>query len=99
MAEAIVIHKLDDIDAAFDKLIAEAEEWAREGAEKRAQAMKDAEDLVKGKEAVINVNLKREIANDLHHTRFVPLTLMENLVYSGQVRIATHKETRELSRT
>ena len=100
MAEVMKIHKLDDeLSAEFDKLIAETEQWTQENAEKRALAMREAAELAKGKEAVINVNLKREIANDLHHTRFVPLTLMERLVYSGQARIATHKETRELSRT
>ena len=97
MAEETVA--IYDMDAEFQKLIEEAEQWTRENADKREKAMKEAAELAKGKEAVINVNLKREIANDLHHTRFVPLTLMENLVYSGQVRIATHKETRELSRT
>ena len=88
-----------DMDAEFQKLIDEAEQWTQDNADKREKAMKEAAELAKGKEAVINVNLKRAIANDLHHTRMVPLTLIEVLVYSGQARIATHKETRELSRT
>ena len=96
MAEEVALY---DLDAEFQKLIDEAETWTKENAEKRALAMKEAAELAKGKEEVINVNLKRQIANDLHHTRFVPLTLNEVLVYSGQARIATHKETRELART
>lgn len=96
MAEEVAMY---DMDAEFQKLIDEAEQWTQENADKREKAMKEEAELAKGKEAVINVNLKRDIANDLHHTRFVPLTLSEVLVYSGQARIATHKESRELSRT
>jgi len=96
MAEEVAMY---DMDAEFQKLIDEAEQWTQENADKREKAMKEAAELAKGKEAVINVKLKRDIANDLHHTRFVPLSLTEVLVFSGQARIATHKETRELART
>jgi hypothetical protein len=100
MAEVMTIHQLDDeLSAEFDKLIAEVEQWTQEDATKRAQALREGADLAKGKETVINRVLKREIANDLHHTRIVPLTMMEIVVYSGQARIATHKEANELSRT
>jgi hypothetical protein len=107
MAE-VTLHNLDDIDKALEEALSsptmikwdkQFQEERRKEKAKREQAMKEAAELAKGKEAIINVKLKRDIANDLHHTRFVPLTLTEVLVYSGQARIATHKETRELSRT
>jgi phosphoribosyl-ATP pyrophosphohydrolase len=103
MAE-ITIHSLEDIDKAFEEMLnhkwfkqAEADRLERKAI--REKAMEEAGELAKGKETVVNKALRREIANDLHHTRIVPLTLMEAIVYSGQARIATHKETRELSRT
>lgn len=103
MAE-ITIHTQEDVTKLLDEMT--DSKWFKEFEDgrlarqaDREKAMKAATELAKGKETVINKVLKREIANDLHHTRIVPLTLMEVLVYSGQARIATHKETRELSRS
>ena len=103
MAE-ITIHTQEDVTKILDEMT--ESKWFKEFEDGRLareadkeKAMKAATELAKGKETVINKVLKQEIANDLHHTRFVPLTLTQILVYSGQARIATHKEIRELSRT
>jgi hypothetical protein len=103
MAE-ITIHTQEDVGKMLDEMT--QSKWFKEFEDGRLarkadkeKAMKAATELAKGKETVINKVLKQEIANDLHHTRFVPLTLTQILVYSGQARIATHKEIRELSRT
>ena len=99
MAEAMTIHKIDEeLNAEFQKLIDEAEQWTRESAEKREKAMKEAAELAKGKELFIGKDLKQDLVNDHLHQRIVKLSLPEVLIYSGQGRHATKRELREAHR-
>lgn len=100
MAEVMKMHELDDeLGTEFDKLMADAEEWAVQSMERHKKAMAEAAELVKGKKVTVHPSLHQDILNDQLHQRILKLSLPEVLVYSGQARIATHKETRKLSRT
>ena len=99
MAE-IAIYTMEEANKALDEVMEheaiklfEADRLARKV--KQEKLMEEAKELAKGKDVVIGQSLKQNIANDLHHTRFVPLTLAQVLVYSGQARIATKRELRE----
>lgn len=96
MPELDTIHKIDEeLEAQFDKLIAEAEEFQRKTAEERVQKMKEVEDLAQGKRANVGQKTLQTIVNDQIHQRIVKLSLKEVIVFSGQGRPATQREIQE----
>lgn len=100
MAKEVTIYEIDEeLNAQFDKLIAEAEEVMSRSAEERRKRMAEVEDLARGKPAKVKGHELQSVINDQLHQRIRKLSLKEVLVYSGQVRPATEQEVRKALRT
>lgn len=90
MARTIEIPKTVDLDKVVKEVMGRIKQ--------QEIAMKDVEDLAKGKEVVVGRDLRKDLMRDLNNVIVADLPLRDILLFSGQARPATKREISELSR-
>lgn len=80
---------VEELDAMMEEMYQDAVQQMKAFHQKRLDEVRD---LVQGKTTIINRTLREDILFDKLFAKVVRLTPLQNAIYSGKARLATHRE-------